>query len=80
MHHFDNNIFICLTEVMRENAQWRNMNCLSNRIRYDQVAHGIVTKTVHKTLPGGGGEESRRWFFFGGGGMVGVGVQGVVGI
>ena len=43
-----------------------------NSIRLGGHAHGIVTKTVHKTLPGGGGV----W-----GGRVGVvGVKGVVGV
>ena len=27
-----------------------------NLIRLSGPAHGIVTKTVHKTLPGGGGD------------------------
>ena len=27
-----------------------------NSIRLSGPAHGIVTKTVHKTLPGGGGQ------------------------
>ena len=35
-------------------------------------AHGIVTKTVHKTLPGGGGGPGSGWV--GGGGGLGVGV------
>ena len=51
-------------------------------IRLGDPAHGIVTKTVHKTLPGGDGGPgvvgSRGWV-----GMVGVqgwvGVQGVGG-
>ena len=30
-----------------------------NSIRLSGPAHGIVTKTVHKTLPGGGG--GRGW-------------------
>ena len=43
-----------------------------NSIRLGGPAHGIVTKTVHKTLPGGGGGP--------GGGWVGVvGVQGWMG-
>ena len=43
-----------------------------NSIRLGGPAHGIVIKTVHKTLPGGGGGP---W-----GGWVGVvGVQGVGG-
>ena len=33
-----------------------NFYCLSmESIRLGGLAHGIVTKTVHKTLPGGGG-------------------------
>ena len=33
-----------------------------NSIRLSGPAHGIVTKTVHKTLPeGGGGQEGRGW-------------------
>ena len=46
--------------------------CLSmESIRLDGPAHGIVTKTVHKTLPGGG------WV---GGAPGGGGVQGWVGV
>ena len=41
-------------------------NCLSMElIRLGGPAHGIVTKTVHKTLPGGGGVQG--WL-----GVVGV--------
>ena len=38
-----------------------------NLIRLGGLAHGIVTKTVHKTLPGGGG--GRGWGGLGGGGV-----------
>ena len=38
-----------------------------NSMRLGGPAHGIVTKTVHKTLPGGGG---------GPGGGVGIGLMG----
>ena len=42
-------------------------------------AHGIVTKTVHKTLPGGGG--GKGWGIGGGGvgewGMVGLGLLSI---
>ena len=31
-----------------------------NSIRLSGPAHGIVTKTVHKTLPGGGGVRGVR--------------------
>ena len=44
-----------------------------NSIRLGDPAHGIVTKTVHKTLPGGGGGPWGRWV----GGVGVVGVQGV---
>ena len=51
-----------------------------NLIRLSGHPHGIVTKTVHKTLPGGG------WGVVGGGGDRGVGMrvvmvgEGVVGV
>ena len=45
-----------------------------NSIRLSDPAHGIVTKTVHKTLPGGGGGHRGR-----GGGGGGCGVRGVGG-
>ena len=36
--------------------------CLSmESIRLGGPAHGIVTKTVHKTLPGGGGGPGGGW-------------------
>ena len=62
-------------------ASYWNVSLLSiewNSIRLGGPAHGIVTKTVHKTLPGGGGVQG------GGGGPVGGwvgdgGVQGWVG-
>ena len=44
-------------------------------IRLGGPAHGIVTKTVHKTLPGGGGGPGGGWVF---GQCIG-GVQEVVG-
>ena len=44
-----------------------------NSIRLGDPVHGIVTKTVHKTLPGGGGGPGGRWV----GGVGVVGVQGV---
>ena len=55
-----------------------------NSIRLGGPAHGIVTKTVHKTLPGGGGGRgwgSRGWWGSGvvgvrGGGGLGGGGQG----
>ena len=31
-----------------------------NLIRIGDPAHGIVTKTVHKTLPGGGGSRGGK--------------------
>ena len=38
--------------------------CLSmESIRLGGPAHGIVTKTVHKTLPGGGGGPAGGWVF-----------------
>ena len=37
-----------------------------NSIRLSGHAHGIVTKTVHKTLPGdGGGPGGRGWVSLG---------------
>ena len=48
-----------------------------NSIRLSGPAHGIVTKTVHKTLLGGGG--GRGWCVSGGRGVVGSGVVGVRG-
>ena len=44
-------------------------------IRLGGPGHGIVTKTVHKTLPGGGGGPGGGWVG-GGGGPWGGGVQG----
>ena len=48
-------------------------------IRLGGPAHGIVTKTVHKTLPGCGGGPGGEWV----GGLVvrmgGGGVPGMVG-
>ena len=44
-----------------------------NSIRLSDLAHGIVTKTVHKTLPGGGGGGGRGGWW---GGVVVVGVVG----
>ena len=41
-------------------------------IRLSGPAHGIVTKTVHKTLPGGGGGPGSGWV----GGDWGPGVVG----
>ena len=43
-----------------------------NSIRLGGPTHGIVTKSVHKTLPGGGG--GRGWGGLGGGGVRGGGV------
>ena len=43
-----------------------------NSIRLSGPAHGIVTKTVHKTLPGGGG-GGRGWWGSGGRGGGGRG-------
>ena len=55
-------------------------------IRLGGPAHGIVTKTIHKTLPGGdGGPEVGEWMGTGvmgsrgwgpGGGVQGVGSRG----
>ena len=51
-----------------------------NSIRLSDPAHGIVTKTVHKTLPGGGGGGGRGGYGGGWwGGRGGVVVVGVVG-
>ena len=59
------------------------INCLSNgnSIRLGGHAHGIVTKTAHKTLPGGGGEVGGIWWSVSGwwGWGLGVGVGGGVG-
>ena len=46
-----------------------------NSIRLGGPAHGIVIKTVHKTLPWGGGGPGGGWV----GGVGVVGVQGVGG-
>ena len=46
-----------------------------NSIRLGGPAHEIVTKTVHKTLPGGGGGRGVRGL----GGSGGLGVVGVKG-
>ena len=35
-------------------------------MRLDGPAHGIVTKTVHKTLPGGRGGQEGGWVRVGG--------------
>ena len=58
-----------------------------NSIRLGGAAHGIVTKTVHKTLPGGGGGRGglggvggQDWWGQGWWGSRGGGVKGVVGI
>ena len=62
-----------------------------NSIRLGGPAHGIVTKTVHKTLPGGGGgrgwgvrgsrgEGSRHGEGLGVVGVRGGGCQWVVGV
>ena len=61
-----------------------------NLIRPGGPAHGIVTKTVHKTLPGGGGwwcSPRGGWVCLGRGGVGprggwywGVGVVGVQGM
>ena len=56
-------------------------------IRLGGPAHGIVTKTVHKTLPGGGwvcrgwvgGGGVQGWWGYRGGWVGVVGIQGVVG-
>ena len=40
-----------------------------NSIRLSDPAHGIVTKTVHKTLPGGGGGQGVLRVRGGGGGQ-----------
>ena len=55
-----------------------NFNCLSMElIRLGGPGHGIVTKTVHKTLPGGGWVGGWCWSRGGwvsrGGGVQGVG-------
>ena len=52
-----------------------------NSIRLGGPAHGIVNKTVHKTLPGRGGGKGVGGLLGGGGLGVGVGgVKGVVGV
>ena len=52
-------------------------------IRLGGPAHGIVTKTVHKTLPGGGwvgrGWWGPGWWGYRGGWVGVVGIQGWVG-
>ena len=55
--------------VERKQCRFRKSSLLSfewNSIRLGGSAHGIVTKTVHKTLPRGGGGQGGR------GGRVGV--------
>ena len=47
-----------------------NYNCLSNGI---DETYGIVTKTVHKTLPRGGGAPGGGYSVTGGGGGPGGG-------
>ena len=47
-----------------------------NSIRLGGPAHGIVTKTVHKTLPGNGGGQGVGGGRVGGGGIKGIGVLG----
>ena len=54
--------------VVRSALNWSSypkkghtFSCLWNSIRLGGTAHGIVTKTVHKTLPGGGGGPGGRW-------------------
>ena len=54
-----------MNEVQLLSFEW-------NSIRLGGPAHGIVTKTVHKTLPGGG----RGWVGEGDGGLGVVGVKG----
>ena len=49
------------------NSSFLSIKC--NSIRLSGLAHGTLTKTVHKTLPGGGGGQ-------GGGGLGMVGVRG----
>ena len=55
-----------------------------NSIGLGGPAHGIVTKTVHKTLPGGGRGEGGMgvggWGLQGWWGQAGGGGQGVVGV
>ena len=55
-------LIICLTHYL--SIEW-------NSIRLDGPAHGIVTKTAHKTLPGGGGGEGGGEGPVGGGGCRG---------
>ena len=47
-----------------------------NSIRLGGSVHGIVTKTVHKTMPGGGGGQGGRGGREVGGGGQGVGMVG----
>ena len=64
----------CLTRVCC-------LNCLSiewNSIRLGGSAHGIVTKTVCKTLPGGGGGLGGAGGQGGGGVIHGVGFLSVI--
>ena len=57
-----------LTPVISLNTELFVIHCLSmESIRLGGPAHGIVTKTVHKTLPGGGGGPGGGWVGGGGG-------------
>ena len=43
-------------------AELYSLYCLlMESIRLGGPAHGIVTKTIHKTLPGGGGGSGGGW-------------------
>ena len=54
---------------INEPLEWKS-------IRVGDLAHGGLTKTIHKTLPEGGWVGSRWW----GWGSRNDGVQGVVGV
>ena len=47
---------------------WRSLSFEWNSIRLGGPAHEIVTKTVHKTLPGGGRSQGVGWIGGWGGG------------
>ena len=46
--------------IVRERSSQKDilLSIKWNSIRLSGPAHGIVTKTVHKTLPGGGGGQA----------------------
>ena len=62
-----------MTNIVKNYVQ-QSLSFEWNSIRLGGSAHGIVTKTVHKDLPGGDRDQGV------GGGFGGVGGQGVLGV